>query len=57
MSRWSPKAYQVLVIPENPTLKTPTRGSQGGKLVHFHGWKSLALPSVGRGDSKVFEVN
>ena len=24
------------------------------KLVHFHGWKSLALPSVGPGDSKVF---
>ncbi|WJZ89323.1 hypothetical protein VitviT2T_008549 [Vitis vinifera] len=23
-----------------------------GKLVHFHGWKSLALPSVGPGDSK-----
>ncbi|RVW26685.1 hypothetical protein CK203_115991 [Vitis vinifera] len=25
----SPKAYQVLAIPENPTLKSPPRGSQG----------------------------
>ena len=25
-----------------------------GKLVHFHGWKSLALPSVGPGDLKAF---
>ncbi|RVW54680.1 Histone acetyltransferase GCN5 [Vitis vinifera] len=28
-----------------------------GKLVHFHGWKSLALPSVGPGDSKWMQGN
>ena len=49
----SPKAYQVLEILENPTFKSPPKGSQG-KLVHFHGRRSLALPSVGLGELKVF---
>ncbi|RVW16706.1 hypothetical protein CK203_080873 [Vitis vinifera] len=28
-----------------------------GKLVHFHGWKSLALPSVGPGENGVCEIS
>ncbi|RVW31754.1 hypothetical protein CK203_106681 [Vitis vinifera] len=47
MSPWSPKAYQVLAILENPTFKPPPKGLPRGKLVHLNGWRSLALPSVG----------
>ena len=28
MSPWSPKAYQVVAILENPTFKPPPKGSQ-----------------------------
>ena len=28
MSPWSPKAYQVLAILENPTFKPPSKGLQ-----------------------------
>ncbi|RVW59798.1 hypothetical protein CK203_100599 [Vitis vinifera] len=49
----SPKAYQVLVIPENPTLKSPTRGSQGLKPQSF---AFLHLePSPGNLSSKELE--
>ncbi|KAL6316602.1 hypothetical protein AAG906_018857 [Vitis piasezkii] len=35
-------------------LKVTSQRLAKGKLVHLHGWKSLALPSVGLGDSKDF---
>uniref|UniRef100_F6H3L0 Uncharacterized protein n=1 Tax=Vitis vinifera TaxID=29760 RepID=F6H3L0_VITVI len=52
MSPRSPKAYQVLAILENPTLKSPTRGSQGihGHSLSFH----CHLPSSLLFSSSVF---
>ncbi|RVW20528.1 hypothetical protein CK203_115284 [Vitis vinifera] len=40
------KAYQVLAILENPTFNHLPKACKG-KLVHLHGRRSLALPSVG----------
>ena len=54
MSPYSPKAYKVLAFLDDPTFEPPPKGSQRGKLVHLHGRRSLALPSVGPGDLKAF---
>ncbi|RVW88803.1 hypothetical protein CK203_034750 [Vitis vinifera] len=35
----------------NPTFKSPPKGSQRDKLVHLHGRRSLAFPSVGPGST------
>ncbi|RVW70424.1 hypothetical protein CK203_056725 [Vitis vinifera] len=38
-------------------LQTTSQRLARGKLVHFHGWKSLALPSVGPGENGVCEIS
>nr|CAN65899.1 hypothetical protein VITISV_038826 [Vitis vinifera] len=37
-------------------LKVTSQRLARGKLVHLLGWRSLALPSVGSGDSKIFSL-